>query len=383
MASSATKQNAGVGKITGWLVSSIALVSLLLFSAAPAAHAGSDWRDEWEKILRAGKQEGSLTIYTFPGQELVFQEFQKSFPGIKVVEVTVRGSERVTRILSERRAGKYLADVLIGGVGSAQSGLLKSGLLDPIKPALILPEVLDSSKWWRGKHIYGDDEDKYILAFAGTPLYHFHYNTTMVNPREFKSYWDLLNSKWKGKIVVAEPLTGGTQEPLQFLYHNKELGPEFVKRFLTEMDPAVTRDTRQFVDWVAQGKYALSALQNADRIRLWDAKKQGLPVDAFETDKFKEGGLVGSGGGNIALINRAPNPNAARVFLNWFLSREGQIAYQKLVQGGRNSLRIDIPKDDVPPHARIKPEAKYALADDTGSSDLESLRRFIAEVWKK
>ena len=110
----------------------------------------------------------------------------------------------------------------------------------------------------------------------------------------------------------------------------------------------------------------MSALQNADRIRLWDARKQGLPVDAFETDKFKEGGLLGSGGGNIALINRAPHPNAAKVFINWFLSREGQIVYQKLVQGGRNSLRIDISKDDLPPHARIRPGAKYTLIDDIG-----------------
>ena len=114
------------------------------------------------------------------------------------------------------------------------------------------------------------------------------------------------------------------------MYHHKELGPEYVRRFLTEMDLGVSRDMRQLLDWVAQGKYAMSALQNTDRIRLWDAKKQGLPVNAFETDKFKEGGLVGSGGGNIALINRAPHPNAAKVFINWFLSREGQIAYQKL-----------------------------------------------------
>jgi len=299
------------------------------------------------------------------------------------VEVSVRGSERISRILSERRAGKYLADILIGGAGSAQSGLLKSGLLDPIKPALVLPEVLDVSKWWGEKHIYGDSEDQYILAFAGTPLYHFHYNTNLASGREFTSYWDLLNPKWKGKIVVAEPLTGGTLEPLQFLYHNKELGPGFVKRFLTEMDLAVSRDTRQSVDWLAQGKYAISALQNADRIRLWDAKKQGLPVDAFETGKFKEGGLVGSGGGNIALINRAPNANAARVFINWFLSREGQMAYQRLVQGGRNSLRIDIPKDDVPLHARIKSDASYTLADDIGDADPELVRRFVADIWKR
>ena len=360
------------------------ILAYFLFLALPLPiMAASDGREEWEKVLRAGKQEGRVVLYTFPGQELVFQEFQKTFPDIKLVEVSVRGSERVTRIVSERRAGKYLADILIGGVGSAQSGLLKAGLLDPIKPALILPEVLDESKWWQGKHVYGDDENKYILSFAGAPLYYFHYNTTLVNPQEFKSYWDLLNPKWKGKIVVAEPMTGGTQEPLGFMYHSKELGPEFLRRFLTEMDLGVSRDIRQLLDWVAQGKYAMSALQNADRIRLWDAKKQGLPINAFETDKFKEGGLVGSGGGNIALIDRAPHPNAAKVFINWFLSREGQIAYQKLVQGGRNSLRIDIPKDDLPSHARIKPGAKYTLIDDIGYSDLESVRRFVAEIWKK
>jgi iron(III) transport system substrate-binding protein len=359
------------------------LTCFLVLTPPVSIMAASDDREGWEKALRAGKQEGRVVIYTFPGQELVFQEFQKSFPDIKVVEVSVRGSERVTRIVSERRAGKYLADILIGGVGSAQSGLLKSGLLDPIKAVLFLPEILDESKWWQGKHVYGDDENKYIFSFAGAPLYYFHYNTTLVNPQEFKSYWDFLNPKWNGKIVVAEPMTGGTQEPLVFMYHNKELGPEFVRRFLTEMDVGVSRDIRQLLDWVAQGKYAMSALQNADRIRLWDAKKHGLPINAFETDKFKEGGLVGSGGGNIALINRARNPNAAKVFINWFLSREGQTAYQKFAQGGRNSLRTDIAKDDVPSHARIKPGAKYTLIDDIGYGDLESVRRFVTEIWKK
>ncbi len=357
------------------------LTYLLLLILAFPVFAASD--GEWEKVLRAAQQEGRLVLYTFPGQEQVFQEFQKKFPDIKLVEVSVRGSDRVTRILSERRAGKYLADVLIGGVGSAQSGLLKTGLLDPLKPALILPEVTDESKWWQGKHTYGDDENRYIFSFSAAPLYYFHYNTNLVNSQEFKSYWDLLNPKWKGKIVVVEPMTGGTQEPLVFMYHSKELGPEFMRRFLSEMALGVSRDIRQLLDWVAQGKYAMSALQNADRIRLWDARKQGLPVNAFETDEFKEGGLVGSGGGNIALINRAPHPNAAKVFINWFLSREGQIAYQKLVQGGRNSLRIDIPKDDVPAHARIKPAAKYTLIDDIGYSDLDSVQRFVAEIWKK
>jgi iron(III) transport system substrate-binding protein len=358
-------------------------VLLLFVTTSFPIMAASDWREEWEKVLSAAKQESRLVIYTFPGQELVFQEFQKDFPEIKLVEVTVRGSERITRIVSERRAGKYLTDILIGGAGSAQSGLLKSGLLDPIKPILILPEVLDESKWWQGKHVYADDENRFIFSFGGAPLYYFHYNITLVSAEEFKSYWDFLNPKWKGRIVVPEPLTGGTQEPLQFMYHNKELGPQYVRRFLTEMDLGVSRDMRQLLDWVAQGKYALSALQNADRIGLWEAKKQGLPVNAFDVDRFKEGGLVGSGGGNLALINRAPHPNAAKIFINWFLSRQGQIAYQKFAHGGRNSLRIDIPKNDVPLHARIKPAGKYILSDDVGYSELESVRRLVFEVWKK
>src|SRR4030095_7565681 len=162
------------------------LAYLLFLVLAFPIMAASDRREEWEKVLRAGKQEGRVVLYTFPGQELVFQEFQKTFPDIKLVEVSVRGSERVTRIVSERRAGKYLADILIGGVGSAPSRLLKNRVLDPSKPGLILPEVLDESKWWQGKHVYGDDEDKYIFSFGGAPLYYFHYNTTLLNPQEFK-----------------------------------------------------------------------------------------------------------------------------------------------------------------------------------------------------
>ncbi len=356
---------------------------VLLFAIVLPSAARSDWKEEWEKTLKAAKQEGTIVIYTFPGHERLFQEFQKKFPDIKLVEVTVRGSERVTRILSERRAEKYIADLLIGGAGSAVTGLLKSGVIDPFKPALLLPEVLDTSKWWLGRHIYGDEEDKYIFSFSGAPLHYFHYNTSLVKPREFKSYWDFLSPKWKGKIVIAEPMTGGTQEALQFLYYNREIGPDMVKRFLTEMDVAVSRDIRQMVDWTAQGKYAIAALQNADRLDIWDAKSKGLAIDAFRTDGFKEGGFVGSGGGNIMLINRATHPNAAKVFINWLLSREGQMAYQKLVETGRNSLRIDIPKDDVPEHARILPGVKYALLDDPAYSDLETVRRFVGEVWKK
>ena len=87
----------------------------LLFFFLPAflPRARADWTAEWEKTVKAAKQEAMAVVYTFPGHERLFQEFQKKFREIRLVEVTVRGSERVTGILSERRAEKYIADLLI------------------------------------------------------------------------------------------------------------------------------------------------------------------------------------------------------------------------------------------------------------------------------
>src|SRR5262244_1870082 len=115
-------------------------IAITLFATFFITSAFADWKDGWDKTLRTAKQEGSVVVYTFPGHEPLFQAFQKKFPEIKVVEVTVRGSDRVTRILGERRGGKYIADVLIGGAGSAAIGFIKGGVLDPVTPALMLPE---------------------------------------------------------------------------------------------------------------------------------------------------------------------------------------------------------------------------------------------------
>jgi ABC-type glycerol-3-phosphate transport system substrate-binding protein len=110
-------------------------------------------------------------------------------------------------------------------------------------------------------------------------------------------------------------------------------------------------------------------------------KSRDFPSTLSQRTGSKRGAWWGRAGG--ILCSSTARPNAAKVFLNWLLSREGQIAFQKLVESGRNSLRIDIPKDDVPEHARIVPGAKYILLDDSAFSDLETVRRFVTDVWKK
>ncbi len=359
------------------------LVALVVLGSLKNSEAQATWQKEWQQTVQAAKKEGKVVLHVSESYEPIFREFQKKFPEIKVITVSGRGSQIAQRVLAERRAGKYLADLYMSGSGTPYRHFYKRGILDPIKPTLLLPEVVDSSKWWRGKHFYHDDEAKYILAFNGVPQSYFAYNTKIVNPKEIKSYWDFLDPKWKGKIVSLDPTMGGaTSGVLTFIYHNPELGEKFLRRFLTEMDLTATRDGRQLVNWLAVGKFSISALAPPDRVGIYDAQKQGLPVNIFDSRNFKEGIPLSTSSGNMAFFNKAPHPNAARVAINWLLSREGQIIYQK-VNLDKNSLRIDIPKDKyVLRHVRREKGVKYQILAGPGLKDMSSVMKIIRQVWK-
>jgi iron(III) transport system substrate-binding protein len=332
-------------------------LSLMFFALAEQSAAQSNWQKEWEKTLSEAKKEGQVNIYIYRYERLL-QDFRKEYPDINVVSVTGRGNELTTRVMSERRAGKYIADVYSGGTSGNYNVLYKGKALDPIKPALILPEVVDESKWYGKEHRYADSEGSYIFAYLGSPSdAQLAFNSNLVNPKEFKSYWDVTNPKWKGKIVSLDPREGGLGATMQFFYYSPEIGPEFIRKFFGGMGIQFAKNFRQMTDWLAQGKYAI-CMGCKDSMR---AKNQGLPVDDFDTTRWKEGSSFSSGGGSLSLLNQAPHANAAKVFINWFLSRKGQIALQKLgdVDDPPNSRRIDIPKDDVPPTNRLAPEGKY------------------------
>ena len=333
------------------------LLALCLVTPVEKTFAQSDWNKTWEKTLADAKKEGQVSIYIYRYERLL-QEFRKQYPAINVVSVTGRGSQLTTRLMAERRAGKYIADVYSGGTNGNYNVLYKGKALDPIKPTLMLPEVTDTSKWYGGEHRYADPEGKHIFAYLANPSSsQLSYNTAQVNAKEFKSYWDVTNSKWRGKIVSLDPRDTGLGATMQFFYYNPELGPEFIKKFFGGMDVQFAKNFRQMTDWLAQGKFAI-CMGCKDSMR---AKNQGLPVDDFDTTAWKEGTSFSSGGGSLSLLNRAPHPNAAKVFINWFLSPKGQLALQRLgdPDDPPNSRRIDIPKDHVPYEARLHPGVKY------------------------
>jgi iron(III) transport system substrate-binding protein len=304
----------------------------------------------------------------------VLPEFEKEYPEIKLISVSGRGSQLAQRLITERRGEKYLADVFNSGGVTTHGQLYMAKVLDPIKPALILPEITDTSKWYQKRHHYNDTENQYVFSYVGSATYGaVNYNTKLVDVKDFKSYWDLLNPKWKGKIVsrdVRMPGPGSGNHRL--FYHHPEIGPSFIRKLYGEMDVTLFRDYRQGPDWLAVGKFAICFSCDVDVL-----KQKGLPVDTVGPNVFKEGGGLVQQFGTVTLVNRAPHPNAARVFINWLLSRKGQIALQKVTASGESpsdSLRIDIPKDEVPYLNRRLDDVKYL---DTSLPEWQEMKPII------
>ena len=366
-----------------WCVVIFSLIlALASFSyCAPTLHA--DWKSDWEKVTAAAKKEGQLNLYVGRyGQAALLDEFRKEFPEIKIVSVNGTGDQLATRIAAEVRGGKTIADIYSGGPNSIQNALYRGKMLDSIKSAFILPEILDESKWYGGKHVFIDREGQFIFLYVALPGSRgLSFNANLVNPKEFKSYWDLTLPKWKGKITSQRVTETGLSAHLQFYYYHPDLGPEFIKRAFGAMD-ITFGDRRTITDWLAVGKYAIChGCRQVDK-----AQSQGLAVDDFDTGDWKEGQQLSTGGGSIGLIKGGPNPNAARVFINWFLSRKGQTAMQKsndlYGENPPNSRRIDIPKDMLPSENRLIDGRKYLDVSNPEFSDMAPVLKLAREIMR-
>ncbi|MSP38700.1 MAG: extracellular solute-binding protein [Deltaproteobacteria bacterium] len=348
--------------------------------AAQSDVTGANWQSEWERTVKAAEQEGEIAYYTL-GDFNFLGEFEKKFSRIKVKVVQGKGNELLARIMAERRGGRFLADVArIGNTSPYALYLAKA--LQPIAPAFILPEVKDESKWWSGKHQYIDSEGKYIFVPVGSVSVNMvAYNSELVAPAELHSFWDLLHEKWRAKIVVIDPrATGYGRSGARAAYFHPQLGGEFLRRLFTEQVVMVSRDYRQAIDWLAQKRFAIMLFGNGDDVL--QARAQGLPVNVVDTGVWKEGGMLEPGAFTVAWADRSPHPNASKVFINWLLSREGQLAVQR--DGGVNdSLRLDISKSEVRPMARRKDGAKYMVTWKEEWIDAEPMQKVVNQALAK
>lgn len=364
------------------------IVGLLLAVSGWAAQSAEPSLAAWNKLVQAAEKEGEVRVYatnSVGDLPIIWQTFQKRFPKIKLIPVTPgRGNEVVLLLTAERRAGKFLADVLLANPRAVYRDFHgRAKVLAPIPPILVHPEVR-AANWWQGKHWYNDEENAHVFIYEssifGPSIY---YNTKLVDPKEIKSAWDLVNAKWKGKIlafdIVGSGQTGSTA--LSLLYHNPDVGPKFLEKLYGDMGTTLFRNLQQGTDWLAAGRFTFCLLcRDVQR-----AAEQGLPVAELDPYQLKERVGIGAGSGALGLLKDAPHPNAAALFINWYLSREGQIAYKQanMDEYDRTSLREDLPAEYVPPAARRRKDVEYIFINRPEWVDFTPITDLIKRATSK
>jgi ABC-type Fe3+ transport system substrate-binding protein len=176
-----------------------------------------------------------------------------------------------------------------------------------------------------------------------------------------------------------DPRAAGGREGGRLVYFHPELGPQFFRRLLSDVDLVLSQEPRQAVDWLAQGKLAILLFTSPREVLR--AKAQKLPVDILDPRHMKEAPVVETAASTFTLLDKPANPNAARLFLNWLMSRDGQISFQKS-QGSCDSARLDISKVDVPPLSRRKDGVQYFRLWDTEWMDVNEVQTFVENSLK-
>jgi iron(III) transport system substrate-binding protein len=311
----------------------------LALAAAPARAQGSG--PEWDALVAAAKKEGEVTMFQSgnPGRrQWLINRWKKDFTDIKIDPTMLVGSAMLHRIKVEREAGKYLWDLSIGGPTSLYP-TIRDGLLDPLLPELVLPEVKDEKVWGGWQGAFYDEDRKYILGVLNDfePIW---FNAKLVPPAEVKQKGlrILLDPAYKGKAIWTDPRDAGPGQ-LFAVFLNKVLGDDDYKRFIVDQKPLLFRAGDQATDAMVRerGVFFLGPVLS-DRLRPYE--QAGMKFDMRPLGNDPESGFLGTDGVSIAVFNKRPHPNATRLFVNWILSKE---VSRELAEVQRmNSRRSDV-----------------------------------------
>ncbi len=307
-------------------------VFLLIDSARSA-----EPQDEWKKIIEAAKKEGKI-VAGGPPTAILRQKYKETFEKRFAVElelVSAPGPQNAGRATAEFKAGVRYFDVLHGGSGTLEP-LVYDNVLAPFSDYMILPEIKDPRQWWGG-HMWEDNvkTNRFIYSFSAdfsTPPF---YNTDLVKPGELSSYDDLLLPKWKGKIGFFEPRMPSAGQGLWgFLMKIK--GKDFLQK-LAEQNLFISRDGKQIADALAKGTLAVGLGVSQRFVDPYI--KTGLPIKPLMS--IREGMGGSNGFGTVAVMKNAPHPNAAKVYINWLLGKEGQDLYGRALTQGTRRLDVE------------------------------------------
>ena len=319
-------------------------LALALAYVPTAAAQQADWERQWKGWVEAAEKEGEVNVIVGPGQS--FRDgivgFSKAFPKIKLNVTSQHIRDALPRVMREREAGIYSADVMMGAAGAGVfMEWIPKGVLAELKPSLIRPDAIDNGKWLCGFDWgWMDKGKKYIIGFTAVATPDVWVNREHVSeadlPKSGITFLQLMGPQFSGKISWQDPRVLGQGQNVSALIL-KAHGETFLKDFILKQKPIFSRDIRQQVEWVIRNRYPIA--MGLDETVLAEFQKEGLGKQ-IQPIHFSEGNIVIPGWGVMAMFDKAPHPNAAKVFANWVLTKDAQEEYHRTVR--QNSRRTDV-----------------------------------------
>lgn len=285
------------------------------FGAAALAAALPAWAQDLSAIEAAAKVEGKLTLYTSSvdaeTQEIV-KTFEARYPFIKVEFLRLTSTTLFTRFMGETASKTYIADVLYSG--SSQLYQQQPELFKPLTPELV-PNIAKVKVPAKNPNYAVGEVLPHIIA----------YNTQSVSQADvgahLKSWKDLADPRWKGKIAMVDPKISTNMVSWMMLMR-ETYGDEWVKGF-TANQFKVVNGGPSGAQQVAAGAFELvvpSVINHSTDIRA-----QGAPVALLSPEGPTHGLEMAMG-----LPVNAPHPNAARLYANWKLGQEAAVLLCKI-----------------------------------------------------
>ena len=206
---------------------------------------------EWDKTVDLAKKEGRVVVSIPASPELriaIEKSFEKRY-GIDVEPLVGRASAIIRKIVDEAKAGVRYTDLHMGGSESIITGMLPEGILEPVEPLMMLPEVKDPKQWWGG-HIWVDSARKFAYSTLAYQTESLWFNSQLMKADQVRSFDDLLDERLKNKIGYLDPRTPGSGASM-WSYLRDIKGEEYLRR-LAGQKLALSRDQRVLAEILAK-----------------------------------------------------------------------------------------------------------------------------------
>ncbi len=329
----------------------------------------------WNDLVAAAKKEGVVNIYGTAVEPTVgplSEGFKRAY-GIELQFVTGRPAEVQAKLMAERRAGLYLADIGHMGETTSSMDLEPAGVTVPLDNLLLLPEVTNPKNWMGGSLPY-IDKNHHVLMFMAQAIYNGVANTDIIRENDIVSFVDLVKPEWKGKIVFTDPTISGTS-PNEMAAMYKTFGKERALQLFAQLaanEPAITQDYRIMMEWVARGKYPLGIGQSMGMFA--EFKRAGAPIRPL---RLKEPRSVSGGPGVLTVFADRPHPKAAQLYINWLLTNEGSTIFSR--SQGYVSTRLGVTREGLDPDT--VPTAEDVFPDEDQLKLRVQMRSVGAEIF--